>query len=101
MDRAIRQTGRAECVDRGCGDRRGLPRHLNGEVAERAEPLVEVRPTVVVGDMLGQLVWGALGTEVVGVRLNSVVAVVRRRHHDGKQLRSARESSDGPNMTAL
>ena len=36
--------------------------------------------------MLRQLVGCALGTEVVCVRANSVVAVVRARNDDGKQL---------------
>jgi hypothetical protein len=36
--------------------------------------------------VLGKIVWGALGTEVVGMRLDSVVAVVRPRDDDGEEL---------------
>jgi hypothetical protein len=36
--------------------------------------------------MIGQLVGCALGTEVVGVRANSVVTVVRARDDDREEL---------------
>jgi hypothetical protein len=51
-------------------------RHLDCEVAQGPFPRFEIGLPVVVGCMLGELVVGALGTEVVCVRANSVVAVV-------------------------
>jgi hypothetical protein len=50
---------------------------LDCEVAERPHAWLEVSPPVVMGRVLCQLFRGALGTEVVGVRTYSVVAVVR------------------------
>ena len=47
---------------------------------------LEPRLAVVVRGVFGQLVGGALGTEVVCVRANSVVAVVRPRDDDGEKL---------------
>ena len=47
---------------------------------------LEPRLAVVVRGVFGQLVGGALGTEVVCVRANSVVAVVRPRDDDGEEL---------------
>jgi hypothetical protein len=52
-------------------------RQLDRKVAEGSGPLVEIGLAVVVLRMLGELFWGALSTEVVGVRVNSVMAVVR------------------------
>jgi hypothetical protein len=54
-------------------------RQMDGEVAKRAHVLLEVGLPVVVRCVLRELVWCALGTEVVGMRLNSVVAVVGAR----------------------
>jgi hypothetical protein len=34
----------------------------------------------------GKLVWGALGTDVAGMRLDSVVALVRPGDDDGEEL---------------
>ena len=61
-------------------------RELHRKVAQGAEPRLEIRVPVVVGGMLGKLVWGALGTEVVGMRLNSVVAIVGSRDDDREEL---------------
>ena len=59
---------------------------LAGVVAERQRPGVEVTVAVVVLGMRRKLVWGALGTEVVCMRANSVMAVVLTRDDDGEQL---------------
>jgi hypothetical protein len=67
----------AEGVDVPPGEGARLVRDLDGEVAERPYPRLEVGPPVVMGRVLCQLFGGALGTEVVGVRAYSVVAVVR------------------------
>ena len=65
---------------------RGLLRQEHGEVAECADPRLELRLPVIVGGVLRELVCCALGTEVVGVRANSVMAVVRARNDDGEEL---------------
>jgi len=67
-------------------DRSRLVRELHGEVAQGMDPRLEIRLPVVVRGMRGKLVWGALGTEVVGMRLDSVVAVVRPGDDDGEEL---------------
>ena len=53
-----------------------LVRHLDGEVAERADRGLEIGAPIVVGGVLCQLFRGALVTEVVRVRAYSVMAVV-------------------------
>jgi len=57
---------------------------LHGEVAERALTRRELRLPVVVRGVSRKLVCGALGTEVVGVRARSVVAVLLGRG-DGRE----------------
>jgi hypothetical protein len=67
--------------------RRGGPDgHLRREVAESANPRFEVLVAIVVGSVFGELLRGALGTEVVGVRPNSLVAVVRARDDHREEL---------------
>jgi hypothetical protein len=61
-------------------------RDLDREVAERADVRLQVGLPIVVGGVLRQFVRGALGTEVVGVRANSVVTVVGARNHDREEL---------------
>ncbi len=51
-------------------------RQLDGEVAERAFARREFGPCVVVRDVFGELGWGALCTEVVGVCPRSVVTAL-------------------------
>lgn len=68
------------------GDRSGRVRELHCEVAQGSDPRLDIRCPVVVRGVLGKLVWGALGTEVVGMRLDSVVAVVRPGDDDGEEL---------------
>ncbi len=63
----------------------------NGElprvVAERPRSRVEPgRVAIVVFGVVGELVWGALGTEVVGVRPSSVAALVGGGDDGGDQL---------------
>jgi hypothetical protein len=61
-------------------------RQQNREVAERPDPRLEIGLPIVVGRVGRKLVWCALSTEVVGVGVNSVVAVVRARDDDGEKL---------------
>jgi hypothetical protein len=42
-------------------------RELDCKVAQRANPGLDVRFSVVMRRVRGKLVWGALGTEVVGM----------------------------------
>ena len=65
-------------------DRRRLACHPNGEAAERAQ--ARVLRQLAVDGVLDELGWGALGTEVVGVRAYSVVAVVCAGDDDGEKL---------------
>jgi hypothetical protein len=65
---------------------RGLMRQKHGEVAERADLWLQLRLPVVVGGVLRQLVCCALGTEVVCVRANSVMAVVFAGNDHGEEL---------------
>jgi hypothetical protein len=67
-------------------DRTRLVRELDCEVAQRPDPRLDIRFPVVVRGVRGKLVWGALGTEVVGMRLDSVMAVVRPGDDDGEEL---------------
>jgi hypothetical protein len=86
VDRRVAQAVCTQGFDVLGGHLRRLMGDLHGEVAERAHPRFEVGAAIVVRGMLGELVGGALGTEVVGVRANSVVTVVRARDDDGEQL---------------
>jgi hypothetical protein len=61
-------------------------RQSDREVAERPNPRVEIGVSVVVSGVLGQLLGCALGTEVVCVRVNSVMAVIRAGDDDGEKL---------------
>jgi cell division septum initiation protein DivIVA len=67
-------------------DRSRLVREFHGEVAQGMDPRLEIRLPVVVLGVRGKLLWGALGTEVVGMCLDSVVAVVRPGDDDGEEL---------------
>jgi hypothetical protein len=71
-------------------------RQPDGEVAERPNPRVEVGIAVVVSGVLGQLLGCALCTEVVCVRVNSVVAVVRAGNDDGEKLPLCPRKLGGP-----
>jgi hypothetical protein len=86
VDGDVAPAVRAQAVRVPAGDRRRLERQLEREVAERADARLEVGGSVVVQRVLGQLVGCALGTEVVGMRMSSVVAVVRGRDDDGQEL---------------
>ena len=86
MDRSVVEAVRAQRVGVGGSDRGGLERQLSRVIAERARPGVEIGVSVVVLRVGCQLVWGALGTEVVGVRAYSVVAVVCAGDDDGEEL---------------
>ena len=68
------------------GDRRGREGELDREVAERPAGRVEPRSPVIVRRVLHQLVRCALGTEVVRMRTDSVVALVGAGDHDGQKL---------------
>ena len=67
---------RAQGVDVRLLDLRREVRQLDGEVAERPLARGKIGPPVVVRDVLGEVVCGALCTEVVGVSLGSVVAAL-------------------------
>jgi hypothetical protein len=56
------------------------------EIAQRTNPRLQVRLTVVVCRVPRQLLECALSTEVVCVRVNSVMAVVRARDDDSEKL---------------
>ena len=77
VNRLVFPTMRAQTIDVTLRHRRRLGRQLNREVAERQHGKLEVGLPIVVGRVLCELFWGALATEVVGMRANSVVAVVR------------------------
>ena len=66
----------SEALDVCLRNRGGLVGELDREVAERSSSRLEVRLPVIVSGMVRKLVWGALVTEVVGVRASSVVALV-------------------------
>jgi hypothetical protein len=61
-------------------------RQAHREVAQRTSPRLQVGLTVVVRGVLRQLLGCALSTEVVCVRVNSVVAVIGARDDDGEEL---------------
>jgi hypothetical protein len=77
MDAGVAPSLRAESLDVRAANCGRLVGDLDGEVAEHPDAWLEVRPPVVVCRVLCKLFLGALGTEVVGVRAYSVVAVVR------------------------
>ena len=77
MDARVAPALPAESFDVRQANHGRLVRDLDCEVAERPHARLEVSPPVVMGRVLCQLFRGALGTEVVGVRAYSVVAVVR------------------------
>jgi hypothetical protein len=86
VDRGIGPAFRTEPLDLRLADGGRLVRQSNGEVAEVAYAWLEVGLPVVVSRMLRKLVVCALGTEVVGMRADSVVTVVRAGDDDGKEL---------------
>jgi len=86
VDARVAQAVSSKAVDVGRRNRGGLVRELDCKVAQRANPRLDVRFPVVVRGVRGKLVWGALGTEVVGMRLDSVMAVVRPGDDDGEEL---------------
>jgi hypothetical protein len=67
----------AKAVDVLLADGGRLVGDLGGKVAESPQRRLEVGLPVVVGRVLCEFFRGALGTEVVCVRTNSVMAVVR------------------------
>jgi hypothetical protein len=77
VDRGVAQALGAQPLDVGGTDRGRPKRELDGEVAKGALLRTEIGLAVVVSRVLCELFRGALGTEVVAMRANSVVAVVR------------------------
>ena len=67
VDRGVAPSLAAQAPDFRLAYRRGLVGQKHGEVAERADPGLELRLPVVVGGVLRELVCCALCTEVVGV----------------------------------
>jgi hypothetical protein len=61
-------------------------RQARREIAQRTDPRLKVSLSVVVRGVLRQILGCALGTEVVCVGVNSVMAVVRARDDDGEKL---------------
>ncbi len=57
-----------------------------GQLAQRVSERLKLGSAPVVRGVLSQLVGGALGTEVVCMRANSVAAFVCRRDDDREQL---------------
>ena len=86
MDGRVVPTVCAELVGVGRPDGNRCPGELDRIVAQRAYGRGEVRGPVVVGCVLRDRFGCALGTEVVGVGPDSVVAVVLTRDDDGEQL---------------
>ena len=86
MDGGVAPAVRAKGLRVLRGDGRRLERQLQREVADRADARLEIGGAIVVQRVLGQLVGCALGTEVVGMRASSVVAVVRVRDDNGEEL---------------
>ena len=85
MDSGVAPALVTQLLDVALPDRSRLVREVQGEVAKRAYARLEVRLLVVVRRVLRQLIRCALGTEVVCMRANSVMAVVRTRNDDRKQ----------------
>ena len=67
MDRTIVEPDGAKCVGLRTAGAGGLEGELDGEVAERPGPLIEIRLPVVVLGVVSQPFVCALGTEVVCV----------------------------------
>ncbi len=86
MDGGVAPPLLAERSDLRLVHRGRLARQAHGEVAQYANPRLEVGLPVVVRDVLCQLLGCALSTEVVCVGVNSVMAVVRARDDDGEEL---------------
>lgn len=86
MDGSVVEAVGPQRLHIGGRDRGGRAGQLRREVAERPRPWLECRCAVIDLDLLDELEWGALCTEVVAVRLYSVVAVVLARHNDREQL---------------
>ena len=86
VDARVAQAVTSKAIDVSRRDRGGLVRELDGKVAERPNPRLDVRLPVVVRRVCGKLVWGALSTEVVGMRLDSVMAVVHPGDDDREEL---------------
>jgi hypothetical protein len=98
VDRGVVQPVRTQRIDVIALDGRGLTRQLDREGAERAKAWI-LRKVAANGGV-DELVWGALGTEVVGVRLDSVVAVVRPRDDHGEEL-TLDPAQPGPSVHRL
>jgi hypothetical protein len=98
VDGGVVETMAAERLDVGRRDGGRRTGELGGEVAQRACSRVERRRPVVDGDLADELVGCALGTEVVGVGADSVVAVVLAGDDDREQLALPRLRPDSPNM---
>jgi hypothetical protein len=77
VDRLVAPAVPAERVDIGLLGRGRDERQLDREVAERPDGRRQLGLPVVVRGVVCEPVCCALGTEVVGVRADSVVAVVR------------------------
>ena len=86
VDRRVAPAVPAQVLDVALAERGGLMHDPHGKVAERSKGRLEVGLPVVVGRMLGEFCSGALGTEVVGMRANSIVTVVGARDDDGEEL---------------
>ena len=77
-DRCVVEPVLAELRCVGSSHLGGRECQLPGVVAQRPGTGVDIGLAIVVLGVGRELVWGALGTEVVGVRAPSVVALVRR-----------------------
>jgi hypothetical protein len=86
VDGGVAPPESAQAVDVIPADSRRRVGHLDGEITELAQAGLEVGLPIVVRGVLRELIRCALGTEVVGVRANSVVAVVRAGDDDRQQL---------------
>jgi hypothetical protein len=86
VDRRVGPSLGAERIDPLLVHGSGLVREPDREIAESPNAGLEIGLSVVVRRMLRKLVVCALGTEVVGVRTDSVVAVVRTGDDEGEQL---------------
>ena len=86
MNRRVGPPLAAKGLNLWAGIRGRLASQLHGEIAEREQTWLEAGLAIVVRRVLRQLLCCALGTEVVCVRLNSVVAVVRAGDHHREKL---------------
>ena len=78
MDGLVFKTVSPQHVGVGETDLSGGERQLARVVAQSSQARIQVGIAVVVLRVCCELVWCALGTEVVGMRAASVVALVRR-----------------------